>query len=174
VSGRGGSEREFWQRPHRWVCHRGRPDITLAGSHCRDPPATVSQAELQARAGSPDPLAVTRYGADFGAVFRSVGRIRPSPHSAERVGPACAQSAPRVAPGGSESPLCRPNRVPTRPQTAPTRPTFVPMHSARSVVDFDRAEHRDGRVLRGFPVSRLCVLHEYSPPKGNTLTLSVT
>jgi hypothetical protein len=28
------------------------------------------------------------------------------------------QSAPRVAPGGSESPLCRPNKVPTRPQTA--------------------------------------------------------
>ena len=40
-------------------------------------------------------------------------------------GPGVRQSAPRVAPGGSESPLCRPNRVPTRPQTAPTRPTFV-------------------------------------------------
>ena len=45
-----------WQRPHRWVCHRGRTDITLAGSRCRDPPAIVSQAGLQARAGSPDPL----------------------------------------------------------------------------------------------------------------------
>ena len=29
----------MWQRPHRWLCHRGRSDITLAGSHCRDPPA---------------------------------------------------------------------------------------------------------------------------------------
>ena len=46
----------FWQRPHRWVCHRGRTNITLAGSHCRDPRATVSQAGLQARAGSPDPF----------------------------------------------------------------------------------------------------------------------
>ena len=27
-----------------WVCHRGRTDITLAGSHCRDPPTTMSQA----------------------------------------------------------------------------------------------------------------------------------
>ena len=25
------------QRPHRWVCQWGRPNITLAGSHCRDP-----------------------------------------------------------------------------------------------------------------------------------------
>ena len=25
--------REFGQRPHRWVCHRGRSDITPAGSH---------------------------------------------------------------------------------------------------------------------------------------------
>jgi hypothetical protein len=48
---------QFWQRPHRWVCHRGRSNITLAGSHCRDPPAIVSQAGLQARAGSPE----TRY-----------------------------------------------------------------------------------------------------------------
>ena len=45
----------FGSGPHRWVCHRGRPDITLAGSHCRDPPTTMSQAGLQARAGSPDP-----------------------------------------------------------------------------------------------------------------------
>ena len=37
----------------KWVCHRGRSDITLAGSHCRDPRATMSQAGLQARAGSP-------------------------------------------------------------------------------------------------------------------------
>ena len=29
--------------------------ITLAGGHCRDPRTTVSQAGLQARAGSPDP-----------------------------------------------------------------------------------------------------------------------
>ena len=57
-------------------------------------------------------------------------------HSAERAGPACAQSAPRVAPGGSESPLCRPNGVPTRPQTAPTRPTFVP-DSATFLPDSD-------------------------------------
>ena len=45
VSGRrGNGSSEFWQRPHRWVCHRGRSNITLAGSHCRDPLATMSQA----------------------------------------------------------------------------------------------------------------------------------
>ena len=51
----------FWQQPHRWVCHRGRSDITLAGSHCRDPPAIMSQAGLQARADSPDPFRGTRH-----------------------------------------------------------------------------------------------------------------
>ena len=47
----------FWQRPHRWVCHRGRSDITLAGSHCRDPPAIMSQA-----GSKPVPAPRTRSG----------------------------------------------------------------------------------------------------------------
>ena len=38
----------FGQRPHRWVCHRGRTNITLAGSHYRGPRAIVFQAGLQA------------------------------------------------------------------------------------------------------------------------------
>ena len=37
MSGRRGSGSFGRQRPHRWVCHRGRSDITLARSHCRDP-----------------------------------------------------------------------------------------------------------------------------------------
>ena len=55
-------------------CHRGRTDITLAGSRCRDPPAIVSQAGLQARAGSPDP--------SRGARHVSVGLSPPRPSQA--------------------------------------------------------------------------------------------
>ena len=36
--------REFGQRPFRWVCHRGRPDVTPARSHGGDPQQTVSRA----------------------------------------------------------------------------------------------------------------------------------
>ena len=36
-----------------YAIHRGRPDITLAGSYCRDPSAIVSKAGLQARAAAP-------------------------------------------------------------------------------------------------------------------------
>ena len=55
-SGRRDSGREFWQRPHRWVCHRGRTDITLAGSHCRDP-----QQSYPRLGSKPVPAPRTRY-----------------------------------------------------------------------------------------------------------------
>jgi hypothetical protein len=44
------------QRPHRWVCHRGRTDITLAGSHCRDP-----QRSYPRLGSKPVPAPRTRY-----------------------------------------------------------------------------------------------------------------
>ena len=55
---------------------RGRSDITLAGSHCRDPPATMSQAGLQARAGSS--LGGVKTG--FGGASESL-RLQPRSHS---------------------------------------------------------------------------------------------
>ena len=46
--------------------------------------ATVSQAGLQARAGSPEPGPVTRYGADFGAGFHRQCKERDTrPESSE-------------------------------------------------------------------------------------------
>jgi hypothetical protein len=61
-SGRRDSGREFWQRPHRWVCHRGRTDITLPGwkPFCRDPLKDPQQS--YPRLGSkPVPAPRTRY-----------------------------------------------------------------------------------------------------------------
>jgi hypothetical protein len=82
VSGRGGSGNFGSGRMHRraradqplagWVGMPSGTDITLAGSHCRDPPAIVSQAGLQARpCRLPGP--VTRYV----QVYPSVGFSSP-------------------------------------------------------------------------------------------------
>ena len=56
MSGRRGSGSFGRQRPHRWVCHRGRSDITLARSHCRDP-----QRACPRLGSKPVPAPRTRY-----------------------------------------------------------------------------------------------------------------
>ena len=50
-------EREFGQRPHRWVCRWGRSDVTPARSHCGDLPAAVSRADSWPMAWLPRPSA---------------------------------------------------------------------------------------------------------------------